>query len=301
MNGIRRAVSASVCVLAVTACQPSSADAALIVGGPTAMAREARFQLALADSSADLGAEPIAEWRLPHALQEISGLALTPDGRLLAHDDELGAIWEVDYRRGVIVKRFELGAGVVKADFEGLTVVKDALYLLAANGKLYEFHEGANGARVKYTVHDTKLTKECEFEGIAFDPAINALLLACKNVHTKGLRDQLVIYRWSLSDTTDARVTRLTVPLAGIIGPNGWKTLNPTDITVDPLTGNYILIAALEKAILSITPDGAVVFARPLPAAHDQAEGVAITKDGALIVSDEARVRPANITLYRWQ
>ena len=34
------------------------------------------------------------------------------------------------------------------------------------------------------------------------------------------------------------------------------------------------------------------MFARPLPDVHQQAEGVAITKDSILIVSDEAKARP---------
>ena len=84
------------------------------------------------------------------------------------------------------------------------------------------------------------------------------------------------------------------------IGANGWKGLHPSDITIDPLTGNYVLIASEEKAIISITPAGAVVFVRALPRLHDQPEGVAITKDGILIVSDEAGQRPAFVTLYRW-
>ena len=120
------------------------------------------------------GAAPLAEWVLPHALQEISGLALTSDGRLLVHDDELGQVWEVDYRRGVLVKRFSpRQSDVMKGDFEGITIANGAMFLLASNGKLYEFHEGANGAHVDYKVHDTGLKKECEFEGVAFDPAIN--------------------------------------------------------------------------------------------------------------------------------
>ena len=63
---------------------------------------------------------------------------------------------------------------------------------------LYEFREGANGGRVDDITTDTRLGKECEFEGLAFDPAINSLLLACKNVEQKKRRDSMIIYRWRL-------------------------------------------------------------------------------------------------------
>jgi hypothetical protein len=52
--------------------------------------------------------------------------------------------------------------------------------------------------------------------------------------------------------------------------------------------------------VLVITPDGAVVSVRSLPPGHDQPEGIAITADSILIVSDEAVRKPAAITLYRW-
>jgi hypothetical protein len=172
------------------------------------------------------------------------------------------------------------------------------VFLLASNGTLYEFREGGNGDRVDYTTHDTRLGKECEFEGLAFDSTLNSLLLACKNVGTKHLRDHLVIYRWRL-DGSGQRLSRMTVPLRGILESLGEKELHPSDITIDPFTGNYVLIAN-EKAIVDITRDGQLVFARKLPSGHDQPESVAITKDSILIVGDEAKHRPAILTLYRW-
>jgi uncharacterized protein YjiK len=301
MTGARFAASLAMCVLVGAACEARPDELSALIGSPAAIAREQRLDRELADHDPAVGrGAPLAEWLLPHALQEISGLALTSDGRLLVHDDELGQVWEIDYRRGVLVKRFAIGARVVKADFEGITIANGVVFLLASNGKLYRFQEGQNGAHVDYTVEETGLKTECEFEGIAFDPAINALLLACKHVHNKTLRDALVIFRWSLARDTSTRLSTLTVPLATIIGANGWRGLHPSDITVDPLTGNYVLVASEENALIAITPAGAVVFVRPLSTLHHQAEGVAIAKDGILIVSDEAKARPALITLYRW-
>jgi uncharacterized protein YjiK len=301
MTAARVAASLAVCAWMGSACRASTNELSALIGGPTAVAREQRLEKELAGRDTAIGrGAPLAEWPLPHALQEISGLALTNDGRLLVHDDELGQVWEVDYRRGVLVKRFTMGTGVLKGDFEGITVANDTVFLLASNGKIYRFPEGENGARVDYTVEDTGLKAECEFEGIAFDPAIDALLLACKHVHDKAFHDALVIFRWSLSRDSSASLTPLVVPFAAIVGTNGWKSVHPSDITIDPLTGNYVLVASAEKALIAITPAGAPVFARPLSALHHQPEGVAITKDGILLVSDEAGAQPALITLYRW-
>lgn len=302
MSGTRPTAWLAACLLVGAACQASHEDVAAIIASPTAVAREARLAKALAHPpDATVGrAAPLAQWVLPPALQEISGLALTRDGRLLAHDDEVGQVWEVDYRRGVLVKRFSLGPAAVRGDFEGMTVAHDVVFLLASNGKLYEFPEGRDGEQVAYKVHDTGLKKQCEFEGVAFDPGSDALLLACKHVHDKAVRGALVIYRWSLKSDGGAPLSRLTVPLAGMIAPNGWTNLEPSDITVDPLTGNYVLVASKEKALIAVTPAGAPVFAHPLPAGHSQPEGVAITKDSILLISDEGGQGPGIITLYRW-
>jgi uncharacterized protein YjiK len=264
-------------------------------------AREASFTQALARP--DSGA-PIARWVLPRDLDEISGLALTADGRLLAHGDELGLVYEIDYRRGVIVKQFALGGSVARDDFEGITLVGDTVVLIASNGALYVAREGGNGARVEYTVQDTKAGRECEIEGVAFDAGVRSLLFVCKNVFTQSLRDSLVIFRWRLDRGNGPRLSKLTVPLRRVIGSNGWDGLHPSDITIDPFTGYYLIVASREKALIEITPAGDVIFARPLPGTHVQAEGIALTRDGLLIVSDEGRAakgQPAVLTLYRWR
>ena len=287
-----------VCLIAAAGCR--TRDLSAVERSPTAVAREQRLEKVLADRNAGLDGQPIARWVLPASLREISGLVITKSGNLLVQGDEVGAIWQLDYRRGILVKQFFLGDKAQHGDFEGITVVNDTLFMLTSNGKIYQFQEGADNAHVPFRVFDTGLKNMCEFEGIAFDPSINSLLLACKQISNEDVRDALVIYRWSLKSGSGARLSKLTVPLATVIGTNGWKTLHPSDISIDPLTGNYVLVASEEKALIAITPAGAVVFAHPLPALHHHPEGVAITEDSILVVSDETEQLPAMITLYKW-
>jgi uncharacterized protein YjiK len=292
---------------AIVACRPTASEAMSGADSATVARRVARLEKALAQpDSGGANGEAIAKWILGKDLTEISGLALTGDGRLFAHADEGGQVFEVDYRSGRMVDQFAVGEKVVVADFEGITTVGDTLFLLASNGMLYQFLEGSNGDRVNYATHDTGLKDACEFEGIAFDSTIGSMLLLCKNVLTKGpLQDSLVIYRWRPSSGSDsgsaAEPSRLTVPLAPIIGPNGWKNLHPSDITIDPTDGNYVMVAADERALIEITPSGELISARPLGPGLAHAEGVAITKDGILIISTEGRPKvSAALSLFRW-
>ena len=261
--------------------------------------REARY----AEAAAQPAGKPIARWNLPRGLSEISGLALTRDGWLLAHDDNAARITEIDYRRGTIVKTFGVGQPVVKGDFEGIAVRGEdgTVFLLASNGQVLELREGENGATVPYRLLDTKLGGECEFEGVAFEPASNSLVLACKTVFRKGLDNALVLYRWRLSGgSSDERASRMVIPLSRIVDAKNryWKSLHPSDLTIDPASGHFVLVAAQEHALVEITPNGNPVRAEALPGRHPQVEGVAITADRVLILSDEGR--PASVSLYRW-
>jgi uncharacterized protein YjiK len=263
-------------------------------------ARAARIEQLRSQPDTGLWGAPLARWIMPQDLNEISGLALTEDGRLFTHPDERGVISELDYRRGVVIKQFLLGRRGVQGDFEGIAIAGEQMYLLTSNGRIFEFKEGANGASVEYSVHDLELGKECEFEGLGFDPSINALLLVCKHVGIKELKDHLVIYRWSLAENAGERLSRIDAPVADLMQQQGWKEFRPTALDVDPLTGNYVITTA-EDAVLIVNPEGAILETRALPASsHDQPEGVAITRDSMIIISDEAVTRPAAITLYRW-
>jgi hypothetical protein len=286
---------------AAVACRDTGRQSAGRRDSTTLAARESQLaaRLAQADTAS---ASPLARWLLPPGLAEISGLALTSDSRLLGHNDEVGRIFEVDYRRGVVVKTFWIGDQIVRDDFEAIAVAGDRIFLLASTGRIYAFAEGADESRVPFTVHDTGLGGECEFEGLAFDSSANALVLACKHILTAGLKDFVVLYKYSLADSSAAGASRLTIPLAQAIGANGWKGFTPSDIAVDPGSGDYVVIASQEKGLLRVTSAGEVVWSRPLPAGQDMTEGIAITQDGILILADEAMSAstPGDITLYRW-
>jgi uncharacterized protein YjiK len=246
-------------------------------------------RLAKADSNPTKAA-PVAEWYMPSELKEISGLALTKDGRLLTHDP----------KSGIVLNEFTLGAGI-QGDFESIAVAKDEIFLLNSNGVLYRFREGSQGAGVPFTFVDLRLGHECEFESMAYEADSAWLVMPCKKSTNKKLKDSLVIYRWRLLGPDSTRLTMMTVPLTEITGRTGWKGFHPSDMTIDPETGNYVLISSHEKGLVVMTPAGVVERAEPLPGDHGQPEGVAITNDRILIVSDEATKKPAAITLYRWR
>jgi uncharacterized protein YjiK len=243
---------------------------------------------------------PVAEWIMPPELREISGLALTARGTVLTHDDNIGRVYEIDPRTGILLKGFSL-AGGVRGDFEAITVAGADIYLLKSSGKIYKFNEGADASWVPYSVYDTGLGKECEFESMAYEADSSRLLLACKKFLQKQAPKELLIYRVPLPLGNRSAITAMQVAMKDVVGSNKWKNFHPSDINIDPLTKNYVIVASHEKGLIVVTPDGQVLRSEPIPGDHRQAEGVAITPDSLLLVSDEANVKPPAITLYRWQ
>jgi len=283
-----------------------------VVGcGDTPKARAAELQklaaarkdsLARRIASADATpnkALPLAMWIMPSQLREISGLALTSRGTVLTHDDNSGRVSEIDPKTGILVKSFSL-SGNQKEDFEAIAIAGNDIYLLASDGKLFKFREGADGQQVSFQMFDTGLGKQCEFESLAYEADSTRLLMACKRTLDKQAPKDLIIYRLPLP-LKRATITALQVSLKDVTGSNKWKNFRPSDMTIDPFTRNYVIIASHEKGLLVLTPDGDVVRSEALPGDHLQAEGVALTNDSILVISDEANVRPAAITLYKWR
>lgn len=292
---MRRVTACGILALAAagTACRPRNGDDALL------QQRAARLEQALADSSRTDSSGPLARWIMPASLAEISGLALDSSGRLFAHNDESGLVFEIDYRRGVLLKQWVVGERPLRDDFEAMAVADGRFFLLASTGKLYEFREGESGERVPYTVHDTRLGNQCEFESLAHERASNSLVLICKSMRDREI-DGVVLFRWSLDSAQAERTpVRQIISLATINGANDWEEFQPSDLSIDPVSGNLVMVASLQQALAEVTRSGDLVASGPLPEPLEMAEGVAVTRDGLLIISTEATRTAASVSVYR--
>ena len=274
--------------------------------------RARRFEASLAAAPDSAGAgrrdsvppsdKPVARWVLPPRLDEISGLAVDPRGRLFAVVDETAVVYQIDYRRGIILKEFALGDPPVQDDIEGIAIAGEAFFLVSSDGKLYESPEGADSASVQYTEYETGLGELCEIEGLTYRASDRSLLLGCKNARKKRLKDKIAVYRWPLPEgPLDSSPVLLLDAEPLLAAADDLKQLSPSGLDVSP-TGNLVFVAGPERQLFELTPEGQIRFIRALPARiHPQPEGVVFGPDGTLIVSDEAARGEAAITVYRWR
>ena len=97
----------------------------------------------------DFSSKKIAQHKLPSELREASGLSFTKDGRLLCHNDEQGAVYEVDYHTGKILSRFYLGRFLIyRDDLEGIATKGDTIFMINSSGTILRFLPGKEGAKV---------------------------------------------------------------------------------------------------------------------------------------------------------
>lgn len=235
------------------------------------------------------------QWVLPPSLHEISGLALTDDERLLAVADEVAVVFELDYESGRLVKTFALGNPSVRGDFEGIAVLGGKVWLMTSDGELYSAIEGVDGERVGYERYKTGIGKDCELEGLVALRSNESLALICKDERKKK---KLRIYEWN---PVTREITDTKLPEKAMEKAIDGKQVRPSGIEIDPETGDYIIVAAREHAVFRLSLDGEQVgvIMRLDPGRHRQAEGIAITRDGRLIIADEGGNGRPRLGVYR--
>lgn len=232
---------------------------------------------------------------LPGRLDEISGLAVSPDGRLFGHDDERGRVHLIDARTGEVGKRFDLGDGGVRDDFEAIAIVGERFFLISSRGLLYEFREAGDREQAPYRVTDTGVGTDCEIEGLDYDAFEDVLLMACK-VSTPD-RGTIVVHRVPL-DPSRGRLPPIEIAKNQLTEHGLDRDFDPSAIAVDP-AGSLVLVAARQEAIIEVDRQGRLLSGRQLSAGrHPQPEGLAFGPDGTLHIADERNGRSARVTTY---
>ena len=246
----------------------------------------------------DLDRDAARQVDLPGRLREVSGLAVTPDGRLFAHDDERARVYQLDPTDGEVLKRVDVGSGGITGDFEGLAIVGPRFFLVESDGTLFEFREGEDREDVAFERTPTGVRHRCEVEGLAYDAASEALLMVCKTTRGRDLRDHLVIFAVPLDDLRAEEEPRYRIPYRSLSDVDARGTLHPSGLEVHPESGRIFVVAAREEGMVEISREGRFVGAAELPGRrHRQPEGITFL-DAELLLADEAAGDRATLTAY---
>ncbi|MBC8042716.1 MAG: SdiA-regulated domain-containing protein [Rhizobacter sp.] len=252
---------------------------------------------------------------VPKELREISGIAMTRDGRLFAQGDEQAAVYQLDLKTGEVLKRIYLietsllGKHIIKGDFEDIAVAGKRLFLITSSGVLYQFADSsvgtafADGITVAYKLYETHLGEGFDIEGLCYDDSTDALLIACKEFPRGNAAVQYPpmlwksktkklfkpVFSFSLKTMTLTAAPRFLLPHETLRESSKDDDFKPSGIARHPLTGNFFVLASRGHSLTEISPDGRVLSQAKLPhAVHPQPEGITFDSGGTLYISNEA-------------
>ena len=244
-----------------------------------------------------LKTEKISVIKLPHKLDEISGMAITKDGRLFCHDDERGVVYQINYDNGKIIKRFQLGEFGIEADFEGIAIANDKFFLLSSNGILYEFREGKDLEKVKFKKYELGFSPKFEFESLCYEETTNSLLLASKKYSGKKYKKSRAVFSFSLDNYKLNTTLKFLISLKELKEKFNVKDFYPSGIAIHLATGDYFILSSKgEPVLVRFSNKGKILKAYKLDKdTFVQPEGIVFLTDSTVLISNEAKNKRATI------
>jgi uncharacterized protein YjiK len=222
--------------------------------------------------------QPVTKMLLPEDLKEISGLSFYKENRLACVNDEKGTVFIYDLTKQAVVEKIDIGKN---ADYEGIEVVDDEIFIMKSNGKIKGFKiSNSSERKIDCTHEDVK-----EYEGLGYNASTKSLLLVTKEKE-KDKNDKKTIYAYSLE--TEKFGKYMTINEEMIKGSDGKKAFAPSGIAVHPLTGELYIISSQGKKLLVLSPIGEKNTLIDLnPQIFLQPEGICFTPNGDMYISSE--------------
>lgn len=241
--------------------------------------------------------DPVRRFVLPATLREVSGFAVAADGLVLTHNDSRGRVLALDPATGEVRRRYVL-AGEPRRDFEGIAVAGDSVYLMTSTGQIYLFRDGADGDTVSFEVLETGLGRLCELEGLAWDPAGRVLLIPCKVQYGAGIRNGLLLFRWSPDHRRPATPPVIQIPAGALRNTLRVSVLRATAVEVDTASDRILVLSSQPQALVELDRSGQLRLAVGLRSSrHPQPEALALLPD-ALVIGDEGGTGRGTMTVY---
>jgi uncharacterized protein YjiK len=224
--------------------------------------------------------------KLPQALDEISGVAYYPkDTAVFAIIDEDGLLFKIGLDKKQPIKKWDFDK---KRDFEDLILKDSVFYVLVSNGDVETIKFGKKDSiitnRSKFPDASKKIN---EFESLYYDDSLQQMILLCKNCEDDGSK---IVTAWTYNITTQEYAPAFTIdmlPIAEKLGSRKLK-LKPSAAAINPATGELYILSSIEHLLVVTDRHGAFKELYQLdPALYKQAEGIAFTPAGDMIISNE--------------
>lgn len=260
--------------------------------------------------------KPSAVIELPAELREISGLTVLEDHGVACLQDEAAMLYTVSTNDGHITGRHPFGP---PGDMEGLTRAGGRTFALRSDGLIYRIAEQAG----RFVAEDSfnLMLPYRNYEGLGYDPVDDRVLVAPKD-NLKGgseLRDKREVFAFDPATLAVQQSPVLTFSVKHIIRAaqaDGVDIpMRTTDkgrripdikfrmasITVEPATGHYFILSAVDQTLLVLDRKGGYVAlylldGKLLP----KAEGITFLANGDMLIATEGKDAPPRLVRYAW-
>ncbi len=223
------------------------------------------------------------KWKLPAVLKEISGIAYIDENRLACIQDEKGILFIYNLVYDSIEKQIPFAGNF---DFEGIALAGKTMYAIRSNGILYSI-ENYNSNKPTVTEIKNWLTVRQNVEGLCYDQKHNRLLIAIKGTDPVGI-DYKGIYEYNLRTRKLNRTPVLKIKFNDPIWNNTAIKMQPSDLAIDPLSGDVYILDGKTPSILVMSPNGIHKKLYYLDAGEfGQPEGISFSKTGQLFICNE--------------
>lgn len=234
----------------------------------------------------------LKSWKMPRQLKEISGIALYDEKRFACVQDEDGIIFLFNIESDRIEKEVHFaGSG----DYEGIVLIGSTAWVLRSDGLLFEVQD-FNRSKPSVTEHRTPFTGAQDFEGITSDLKNKRLLISVKgkDPNSKAFKG---VYAFDLTSKTASTTPVYKITSAkSSRSKKGRSRIKPSEIVLHPITRELYVLDGPGSRLLIIGKDGAEKAVYPLRRKDfPQPEGMAITKEGDLYISNEGKRKNGTI------
>lgn len=228
---------------------------------------------------------------LPESLTEISGISFhegNPDS-MYAVQDESGRLYY--FKPGVKSVTYSLFAK--DGDYEDVSVTKDMVVVLKSNGTLVSFPFAEGRASSVVAVRTWKnLIPKGEYESMYADPVTGVIYVVCKTCKEDAKQEKVSGYTLQLTGTDSIVYTGSfvinTEELEKGMNDKKKKALRPSAISKHPQTGDWYVVAAINKNLVVLDSNWQIREQHLLdPSLFRQPEGLTFDREGNLYISNE--------------
>ena len=238
----------------------------------------------------------VKKWNMPKDLTEISGISYIDGQRFACVQDELGKIFIYNATLSSVEKEISFG---VPGDYEELAMVGETIWVLRADGKLFEV-SNMNAAKPSVKEYSTQLTTKQDPEGLCYDKKNNRLLIAIKGAEP-GTENYKGIYAFDLDSKKMDQQPVFKIDLQNKVFGNGSdkkkrNTINPSGISIHPVSGDMYIIDGRNPQLLITDAGGNIKNLYRLNSNEfAQPEGITFNSAGDLFIANEGTKQPGNI------